>query len=164
MEESKMKVYVSEREGGYTRRWPPVKWRDEMPERVCQKDPWETDQARRDFLDIERWKLLLWPSPGVSSSGIQDEGMNKNGIMFMTSHKVVETITEIYKPSLLENQHIFRICMTEPFEDTTWNKWQWCKSKQASYTLIYLRTKIMLNSLQSSLTNKFNEHHSYSGT
>ncbi len=71
MEESKMtrRVYVSEIEGGNVRRRPPVKWRERVQEYVRERGERSLksfDQARSECLDKERWKLLLWPSPGGS--------------------------------------------------------------------------------------------------
>ncbi len=65
MKESKMtrKVYVSEIEGRNARKQPPVKWRDRVQEYVKERDERScrnTEQARRECLDRERWKLFCY--------------------------------------------------------------------------------------------------------
>ncbi len=71
MEENKMisRMYVSEIEGGNARGQPPVKWGDRVLEYVRKKGerPLRNfEQARREYLDRESWKLMPWPSPGGS--------------------------------------------------------------------------------------------------
>ena len=66
-EELVKKVYVSETEGHRRRGRPVVRWKDRVKEyrheRVVDRGG-GIEQARREYLDLEWWRLLLlWPSP-----------------------------------------------------------------------------------------------------
>ncbi len=70
MEEGKMRVYMSEIEGGNVRGRPTVKWRDRVHEYVRERGEGSLrnlEQAKRECLDREMEALLLWPSPSGSS-------------------------------------------------------------------------------------------------
>ncbi len=65
-EEIVKKVYMSESVGPNSRGRPPVRRRDRVKEYMCERGATRgggLDQARRECLDRERWRLLLWPSP-----------------------------------------------------------------------------------------------------
>ncbi len=68
MEESKMtrRVSVSEIKGGNARGRPPVKWRDRVQEYVRERGERSLrsfEQARRECLDRESWKLFCRGHP-----------------------------------------------------------------------------------------------------
>ncbi len=72
MEESKMtrRVYVTEIEGGNARGRPPVKWRDRVREYVRERGERSLrnfEQARRERLDRESWKLFCRGYPLVGA-------------------------------------------------------------------------------------------------
>ncbi len=55
------KVYVSESVGPTSRGRPPGRWRDRVKEYMCESGATregELDQARRECLDRERWRLF----------------------------------------------------------------------------------------------------------
>ncbi len=63
-EEFVKKVYVSESVGPNSRGRPLGRWRDRVKEYMCERGATSgggLDQARRECLDRERWRLfLLW--------------------------------------------------------------------------------------------------------
>ncbi len=72
MEEGKMarRVYMSEIEGGNVRGQSPVKWRDRVQEYVRERGEGslrKPEQARRECLDKERWKLFCCGHPLVGA-------------------------------------------------------------------------------------------------
>ncbi len=74
MEESKMarRVYVSEIEGGNTRRRPPVKWKDRVQEYVRERGERSLrnfEQARREGLDRESLKPSCRGHPLLGAPG-----------------------------------------------------------------------------------------------
>ncbi len=71
MEEGKMtrRVYMSEIEGGVRGR-PPAKWRDRVQEYVRERGEGSLrnlEQARRECLDRETWKLFCRGHPLVGA-------------------------------------------------------------------------------------------------
>ncbi len=72
MEENKMtrRVYMSEIEGGNVREQPSVKWRDRVQEYVRERGEGSlrnSEQARRECQDRERWKLYCRGHPLVGA-------------------------------------------------------------------------------------------------
>ncbi len=64
------RVYVSETEGGNIRGQPPVKWRDMVQEYVRERGEGSlrnTEQARRECQDRERWMLFCCGHPQVGA-------------------------------------------------------------------------------------------------
>ncbi len=64
------RVYVSEIEGRNVRGQPPVKWRDRVQEYVRERGErslGNSEQARRECLDRERWKLFCRGHPLVGA-------------------------------------------------------------------------------------------------
>ncbi len=71
------RVCVSEMEGGNARGRPPVKWRDRMQEYVMERGERSLrnfEQARRECLDRERWKLFChgYPLVGAPGAGVNE--------------------------------------------------------------------------------------------
>ncbi len=60
-EEFVKKVYMSGGAGPSSRGRPPVRWRDRVKEYMCERSATRgggLDQARRECLDRDRWKLF----------------------------------------------------------------------------------------------------------
>ncbi len=65
-EELVKKVYVSEIVGPNSRGRPPVRWRDRVKEYMCERGATRgggLDEARRECLDRERWRLFCLGQP-----------------------------------------------------------------------------------------------------
>ncbi len=71
-EELVKKVYMSESVGLNNRRWPPERWRDKVKEYMCERGATRVggglDQAKREYLDRERWRLFCCGYPLVGRS------------------------------------------------------------------------------------------------
>ncbi len=75
-EEFVKKVHVSGGVGPSSRGKPPGRWRNRVKEYMCEEGATRgggLDQARRECLDRERWRLfLLWPLLwGTSLEGVR---------------------------------------------------------------------------------------------
>ncbi len=65
-EEFVKKVYMSESVGSNCRGRPPGRWRDRVKEYMCERDATRRgglDQAKRECLDRERWRLFCCGHP-----------------------------------------------------------------------------------------------------
>ncbi len=65
-EEFVMKVYMSESVGPNSRGRPPESWRDKVKEYMCERSATrggKLDQAKRECLDRQRWRLFCRGHP-----------------------------------------------------------------------------------------------------
>ncbi len=76
-EEFVKKVYMSESVGPNSRRRPPGRWRDRVNEYMCERDTTrrgELDQAKKEHLDKERWRLFCCGHP-LGEHSLREQGV-----------------------------------------------------------------------------------------